>query len=312
MSEDPTPKTVLDIRRLSNSRFFLWFALVNAGLVGLISITSLGSALPALGFVVLLGSAGCVFSLFLSRWLAVKAHSIRRIDDGEVPDLAWLVDDVADLSARAGLKAMPQVGVWPGPDANAFATGPSPKRCLVAFSTPLLDGMTRAEVRAVAAHEIAHIANRDMLGMTLLQGVINTFVLLATLPIQVFRLANIFSDSPSFAIDLLAMLVKFLIAAVLTFIGSLFVKAFSRRREYRADAIAARLASPEDMTSALGKLAQLSDEDRRTPQAQAAFAVFKINGRGLLELLSTHPTIEKRITALEDGTYSSQVADSSN
>lgn len=302
---------VLDIRRLSNFRFFLWFALVNAGIVALITVTSLGNALPALGLVVLLGSGGCVLSLLLSRWLAVKAHSINLIDDEKKAmqgDLAWLVDDVKDLSAKAGLKAIPQVGVWTGPDANAFATGPSHKRCLVAFSKPLLERMTRAEVRAVAAHEIAHIANRDMLGMTLLQGVINTFVLIVVLPIQALRLTNLFSDRSSFAIELLMRFGKFLIAAILTFIGSLVVKAFSRRREYRADAIAAHLASPEDMRSALEKLGRLSaDETEEPPQSQAAYAVFKINGHGLMELLSTHPALEKRINALEEGTYSGKV-----
>ena len=293
----------LNFRKLSNFRFFWWFVLVNVGVVATLAAVTQGAALPMTALVVVIGSAGSVFGLLLSRWLAVKAHSIVRIDDSENHEYGWLVDDVREISGKAGLKAIPQVGVWPGPDANAFATGPGPKRALVAFSTPLLEMMTRDEVKAIAAHEIAHIANRDMLAMTMLQGVIGTFVFLAVMPIQFFRIFNFFSKNFSWGIELGSRLAKFLIIVVLTFLGSLVVKAFSRRREYRADAMAARLVAPAHMKSALERLAGVPAEKQKVPEAQAAYAVFKIDGRGLIELLSTHPLVEKRVKALEEGTY---------
>ena len=290
----------LNFKKLSNFRFFWWFVLVNAGVVATLAAVTQGAALPMTALVVIFGSTGSVFTLLLSRWLAVKAHSIVRIDDRQNHEFGWLVDDVREISRKAGLKVIPQVGVWPGPDANAFATGPSPKRALVAFSTPLLEMLTRQEVKAVAAHEVAHIANRDMLAMTMLQGVINSFVLIAVMPIQILRIFNFFSRRFSWGVEFGSMLVKFLITVVLTFLGSLVVKAFSRRREYRADAMAARLVAPEHMKSALERLAGIPAEKQKVPQTQAAYAAFKINGRGIIELLSTHPLVEKRIKALEE------------
>jgi len=293
----------ISFRKLSNFMFFWWFVLANVGVIATLTAVTQGAALPMTIFVVILGSAGSVFGLLLSRWLAVKAHSIVRIDDRENHEFRWLVDDIKEISAKAGLKEIPHVGVWPGPDANAFATGPGPKRALVAFSTPLLEMMTRDEVKAVAAHEIAHIANRDMLAMTMLQGVINTFVLLAVIPIQCFRIFNFFSKNFSWGIELGSRLAKFLIMVVLTFLGSLVVKAFSRRREYRADVMAASLIAPKHMKSALEKLGGLPKDNHRDSETQAAYAVFKIDGRGLIEFLSTHPLVEKRIKALEEKTY---------
>ena len=113
----------MNIRKLSNFKFFWWFTLVNVGVVGLLAITSQGTALPLSIFVIIFGSAGSVFSLFFSRWLAMKTLSIVKIDDKENHEFVWLVDDVRELCYKARLKAMPQVGIWPGPDANALATG---------------------------------------------------------------------------------------------------------------------------------------------------------------------------------------------
>ena len=196
------PAKSVNFRKLSNFRFFWWFVLVNFGVVATLTGVTQGAALPIAVLVVIFGSAGSIVSLLLSRWLAMKAHSIVRLDDNKNHDFGWLVDDVRDMSEKAGLKIFPHVGVWPGPDANAFATGPGPKTALVAFSTPLLEMMTRDEVKAIAAHEIAHIANRDMLAMTMLQGVINTFVLLAVIPIQFLRIFNFFSKNFSWGVEL--------------------------------------------------------------------------------------------------------------
>ena len=295
-------------RELSNSKFFGWFALVNAGVVVtlIVSTNVLGFSTQEIGPLLLLaavlGSGGAFASLLLSTWMATRAHKIYRIDVLEDHEHRWIVDDVIDLAGRAGLERTPRVGIWSGPDVNAFATGRSRNAAMVAFSEPLLQTMTREQVRAVAAHEIAHIANRDMLAMTLLQGVVNTFVLIAILPIQFGRIFNYLSDRYSFGFEIMAVILKFFVAAVLTFVGSLFVKAFSRKREYRADAMAARLVSPEHMKSALERLATSATTEKLS-QAQAAFAAFKINGAAFAEFFSTHPLVEKRIQALEEGTY---------
>ena len=299
--------TPTDITKLSNSRFFIWFALVNAGVVATLTISS-----NVLGFsdgigtlltiALVLGCGGAFLSLLLSSWLATRAHRIQHIDQVQQHEYRWLVDDVIDLSKKAGLERPPKVGIWAGPDANAFATGRGRNAALVAFSEPLLQSMSRDQTRAIAAHEIAHVANRDMLAMTLLQGVVNTFVLIAVMPIQFVRIMNWFSDSTSWVVEILAIVFKFLIAAILTFIGSLFVNAFSRRREYRADAAAARLVSPEHMKSALQQLS-MNSHSEKLPQAQAQFAAFKISGSGFAEFFSTHPLIEKRIQALDERTH---------
>ena len=291
--------TSIDIRKLSNLRFFWWFALVNAGIVLTLTLVTQGAGL-GVGFIIAaIGSAGSIFSLLFSRWLAIKAHSIVVVNDKTNHDLSWLVDTVEKLSKKAGLRFSPQLGVWPGPEVNAFATGPGHKRALIAVSTPLLETLPREEITAVAAHEIAHIANRDMLAMTLLQGVVNTIVLTAILPVQAFRVFNFLSDKFSWFSEFAALFVKFCITILLTFIGSLFVKAFSRHREYRADAVAAKLVGAEHMKSALQRLSGVPAKDQRIAQAQDAFAAFKISGGGLIELLSTHPRVEKRIQALD-------------
>ena len=291
-------------RQQSNFRFFCWFTLVNAGVVATISIWTEGEGLVLAPFVLLLGLGGALVTLWFSRWLAVRAHSIVCVDPNGENEYSWLADSVATIAVKAGLKTVPQVGVWSSSDANAFATGPSPSKSIVAFSTALLDRLPPDEVRAVAAHEIAHVANRDMLGMTVLQGVVNAFVLAVVVPINLFRFMNFYSGGRgTFSAEVAARILKFLAIVFITFLGSLGVKAFSRRREFRADAMAAKLVSREHMKSALEHLSETPDSDMIVPEAQKQFACFKINGRRFMELFSTHPSMEKRIRALEDGSY---------
>ena len=183
---------------------------------------------------------------------------------------------VAELATRAGLDCVPEVGVYDSPDINAFATGSSPSNALVAFSSSLLNKMDREQIQAVAAHEIAHIANRDMLGTVLLQGVINSIVLIATLPLNLLRVLNIFGDSFSWVVEFTLWLIKTIAALVLTLLGSLVVKAFSRSREYRADAFAAVLLGKGPMMNALKSLA---NDTSKIPLEQSAYATFKISGR---------------------------------
>ena len=293
-----------NFRQQSNFNFFCWFALVNVGVIATISIWTDGDGLVLTPFVLLLGLGGALVTLWLSRWLAVRAHSIVFVDSDERHEYSWLADSVADIAVMADLKAVPQIGIWQSSDANAFATGSSPSKSIVAFSTALLDRLSPDEVRAVAAHEIAHIANRDMLGMTVLQGVVNAFVLTIVLPINLFRFANLYSGGRgTWSVEIVARILKFLMVMFITFLGSLGVKAFSRKREFRADAMAAKLISREHMKSALMRLSETSDSDMIVPEEQKQFACFKINGRGFMELFSTHPSIEKRIRALEERSY---------
>ena len=287
-----------NFKRQSNSRMFLWFVLINAGIVATISIWTQGDGAVLAPFILLLGLGGAFVTLWLSRWLVTRAHSLEiiRADDDEY---AWLADDVAELSRKVGLKDVPNVGVWESDDANAFAAGSSPSKAVVAFSTQLLSRLNRDEIRAVAAHEIAHVANRDMLAMTLLQGVVNAFVLAVALPITAFRVVNFFSDRFSWGAEIGARVLKFVAVAFITFLGGLGVKAYSRRREFRADAMAANLVSRQHMKSALQAISKIPAS--QVPDSQTQFACLKIrvSKRALAEWFSTHPSIEKRINALD-------------
>lgn len=282
------------LRGLSNKNFFwTWFVAVNVSLLAAVIF------FPFAVFFPFIGIGGAVLSLFLSRWLAKRAHGIVLIGPETFRSAAEeeLYGVVTELSRRAGLPVVPEVGVYKSPDMNAFATGTNQSSSLVAFSTGLLEKMPPDQIRAVAAHEIAHIANRDMVAMVLIQGVINSIVLACTLPINMLRALNWFSDQFTWAIELVLWLAKLAVAIFLTFLGSLVTKAYSRRREFRADELAARLVGPEAMASALETIAK---DTTRIPRGQLAYASFKIAARpGLAELFSTHPAIERRIAALK-------------
>lgn len=283
---------------LNNRRFMITFGLINLAIVvttihlGVISIL-----LPVLGF------GGALFSLVFAKWLAIRAHHIRLIDAQPSRSEAErnLYAAVMDLSRRAGLPVAPAVGVYESADMNAFATGFSRNDSLVAFSSTLLEAMPPDQVRAVAAHEIAHVANQDMLAMVLLQGVINSIVLIASVPIQIFRLVNLFSEERNGTIDVICWIIQLIMTLVLVFIGSLIMKAFSRGREYRADAFAATLTGKESM---IGALQTLSNDITPIPVQQRAYAALKVAGRvSIAEIFSTHPLTKKRIQALETGDF---------
>lgn len=280
--------------RLDNRNFFwAWFFAVNATLlVATLWVGVIGLLAPLIGF------AGAFLSLFFAKWLAVKAHGIRMIEPALFRSDAEreLHAIVSDVSQRAGLATVPAIGVYDSPDINAFATGATPSRSLVAFSSELLGALPPEEIRAVAAHEIAHIANRDMLAIVLLQGAINSIVLAVVAPLNLLRVANWFSDTFSWAIEAALWLAKVAIALALTFVGGLIVKSYSRRREFRADALAARLIGHEAMIAALTTIAK---DDAAIPRGQLGYAAFKIAGRSPWgEFFSTHPTLERRVATL--------------
>jgi len=241
------------------------------------------------------GFAGAFLSLLLSKFIAKWAMGVRVLDpNGNLSDYdRWLVNMVHQQAQAAGLKKMPEVGIFDSPEVNAFATGPSRNNSIVAFSSGLLASMRHDEVEGVSAHEVGHIANGDMVTMTLVQGVINTFV--------IFLSRIIARVVASMVREELGMIVFFVVTFVLQIVfgllGSMVVAAFSRDREYRADAFSAQLAGKDKMIRALESLRRTVDlVDNRQP----AMAALKISGgRNLRNLFSTHPPLEDRIAALQ-------------
>jgi len=239
------------------------------------------------------GFGGAFISLAISRWVAKRAMGVQLVDGrtGD-PSADWLHATVEKLSRQAGLP-MPQVGVYESNELNAFATGPSKSRSLVAVSTGLLRGMSRDEAEGVIGHELSHVANGDMVTLTLIQGVVNAFVLFVS---------RIIAGIVRNAVDQrIAGIVSFIVLIVsqiaLGVLGSMVVASFSRHREFRADAGGARLAGSEKMIRALQRL-QMTQA--LVDVSEPAVAAFKISGRrsGFMALLSTHPPLEDRIAAL--------------
>jgi heat shock protein HtpX len=239
-------------------------------------------------FCLLWGMTGSLFSLAISRISAKMMMGIQVIDRNS-PELGWVYSMVEDLSRKAGLPTTPEVGIYQSPEVNAFATGPTKRRALVAFSTGLLNSMNRNEVEGVAGHEIAHIANGDMVTMTLLQGVINAFVMFFARVIAWAISQNSRDENRGAS----TYMITFLLEMVLGILGMLVVCAFSRYREFKADRGGARYAGKQDMIAALERLAA----NQRRYDQQPALAAFKISG-GPGAWFSTHPPLEKRIEAL--------------
>ncbi|CEH31245.1 protease HtpX [Aneurinibacillus migulanus] len=249
-------------------------------------------------FSAVVGFSGALISLGLSRIMAKWAMGVRVIDpNGPMhPIEKALLDEVYSLSRKAGLKVMPEVGIYDSPEVNAFATGPSKNRSLVAVSSGLLERMDDDAVSGVLAHEVAHIANGDMVTMTLLQGVINTFVVFLS-RICAYIASRFVKEEVAPIVHFIAVIIFDILFSIL---GSMVAMAFSRYREYRADAGGAQLAGKEKMIHALQSLqhtVQLVDTE------QKSVAAFKISGKkgGFLGLFASHPDLDDRIARLQAG-----------
>lgn len=245
-------------------------------------------------FCLVWGMAGAFISLQMSRWMAKRAMGVQLVDGRTGhEELDWLHATVRQLTDRAGLP-MPEVGYYDSPEVNAFATGPSKSRSLVAVSSGLLRTMRRDEVEGVLAHEVSHIGNGDMVTMALIQGVINAFVMFFARII-----ANIVRNAMDERVaGLVSFVVLIFFQIVLGIFGSMIVAWFSRAREFRADAGAATLAGKGKMISALERLKQ---NTRMIETGHPALATMKIAGvQGWMSLLSTHPPLEARIAALRE------------
>ena len=209
---------------------------------------------------------------------------------------------VHDMARRARIPK-PQVGIFPSPTPNAFATGPSKKKSLVAFSISLLNQMNKQEIEGVAAHEVAHIANGDMITMTLLQGLINTMVLLAArfLAMTVANLGKNKGHGRNYGLEFFLYIVFQILLSIL---GSLLLCYFSRKREFRADKGGARYAGTESMVAALKALQKsygtiLTAKPGFEQTTQSSYAYLKISGKHKTSLFSTHPPLQARIDRLE-------------
>jgi len=255
-------------------------------------------------FCLVWGMGGALFSLATSRIMAKMMMGVEVIDPNtQDPNPQALVQTVHSLARGAHLPAMPEVGIYDSPEVNAFATGPTKSRALVAVSTGLLERMNDEEVAGVLGHEVSHIANGDMVTMTLLQGVVNAFVMFLSRVIA-FALAQAMrgerddrerSSGPGG----MYYIVQFVLEIVFMILGSMVVAAFSRWREFRADRGGARLAGRESMIRALQRLQRTYE--LVDPQVQPAVASLKISSRpkGVLALFSTHPPLEERIERLQ-------------
>ncbi len=240
-------------------------------------------------FCLIWGMTGSLISLALSRVMAKWTMGVQVIPRTSSQH-AGLVMMVEQLARKAGLTTMPEVGIYESPEVNAFATGPSKNRSLVAFSTGLLNSMNQNEIEGVAAHEIAHIANGDMVTMTLLQGVVNAFVMFFARIIAWAVSQNVREENRYMT----QYMVTFLLEMVLGILGMIVVCSFSRYREFRADRGGAQYAGKQDMIAALQRLAANTRRYDQVPTMSA----FKISG-GVGQLFSTHPPLEKRIAALQ-------------
>lgn len=250
-------------------------------------------------FAALMGFGGSFISLWLSKTIAKWSTGAQVIETPQNSTELWLVNTVGKLSQRAGLK-MPEVAIYDG-EPNAFATGASKNNSLVAVSTGLLQMMNRDEAEAVLAHEIAHIANGDMVTLTLIQGVVNTFVtFFARIVGWAVDSALRKNDEESHGPGIAYMITVFVCDIVFGILASTIVMYFSRQREFRADAgAAALLGTPQPMVAALQRLGSM--EAGELPQNVATAG---INGRpGWMELFSSHPPLEQRIAALRHRPY---------
>jgi heat shock protein HtpX len=257
-------------------------------------LTSNGLNLSALlGFSLIMGFGGAFISLLMSKPMAKWSTGARVINQPANQDEAWIVSTVQRLSERAGI-AMPEVAIYDG-EPNAFATGAFKNSALVAVSTGLLQSMTHEEIEAVLGHEIAHVANGDMVTLTLIQGVLNTFVVFLSRVVGYFVDSMLRSkDEESSGPGMGFYITSFVLDILLGFVASMVVAWFSRHREFRADEGAAKLmGNKQPMINALARLNSL-----QAGTLPASVAAMGITG-GLGKLFASHPPLEDRIAALQ-------------
>jgi len=246
-----------------------------------------------LGFAAVFGMGGAFISLLMSKWMAKRATGAVVITQPRSASESWLLATVQRQAQAAGI-GMPEVAIYDAPEPNAFATGAFKNSALVAVSTGLLSNMKQEEVEAVLGHEITHVANGDMITLTLVQGVLNTFVIFAARAIGYVIDKAVFKNERGVGVGY--MLTVFVLEIAFGVLAAIIVAWFSRYREFRADAGGAHLAGRQKMVAALQRLSQAYGQTT-LPKTITAFG---ING-GIKNLFATHPPIEQRIAALQQG-----------
>ena len=282
------------------------FLATNLAVLALLSIVlsvlqsfgiNLGNNGTLLVFAVIFGFGGSLISLMISKWMAKRTTGMQLIETPKTELEQWLVSTVRRQADKAGIK-MPEVGIYDAPEINAFATGPSRNNSLVAVSTGLLRSMSRDEAEAVLGHEVSHVANGDMVTMALLQGVMNTFVIVLSRVVGRVVDSLIFGNrdsGPGFGY----FMIVFALDMIFGLFASFITAWFSRKREFRADAGGASLAGKEKMIAALQRLAQNHGQSS-LPTQIAAFGISGGLKSGIGALMMTHPPLEVRIQALRD------------
>jgi heat shock protein HtpX len=294
-------------------RIFLFMS-VNILIIGMISVlmsvlgvqpylTAKGINYQSLMiFCVIWGFGGAFISLALSKFMAKMMMGVKIIaPDSRDQNEQKLVQKIYAFSRNAGLKKMPEVGYYESEELNAFATGATKNSSLVAVSTGLLSRMNEKELDGVLAHEVAHIANGDMVTMTLLQGVVNSFVMFLARVLGFFASQFVSEDKRGIVQFGIVLALEILLGML----GMIVVSYFSRKREYKADAGGASLANRDSMIAALEKLKQNYQSMINKEDEQPALATLKISGKknGFLKLFSTHPDLDDRIRRLKSGAY---------
>ncbi len=249
-------------------------------------------------FCAVFGFTGALISLFISKWMAKRFMGVQLITEPRNQNEAWLVQTVKELADQAGI-GMPEVGIFPAPESNAFATGWNRNSALVAVSAGLLSRFRQDEARAVLAHEIGHVANGDMVTLTLIQGVVNTFVMFFARVIGHTVDRVVFKTERGHGIGF--YIVTFVSEIILGILASMIVMAFSRWREYRADAAGGRLAGNGAMIRALERLKAEQEAGAvvHMPDTMRAFGIAG-GGGGIRRLFSSHPPLDQRIEALRN------------
>ncbi|WP_447528187.1 MULTISPECIES: protease HtpX [unclassified Vreelandella] len=255
-------------------------------------------------FCFIIGMAGSLISLLMSKWLAKRSTGTVLIESPSNSTEQWLVDTVAELSREAGIKT-PEVGIFPAQQSNAFATGWKKDDALVAVSAGLLNRMRPDEVRAVLAHEIGHVANGDMVTLALIQGVVNTFVMFFARAVAHLLDGFLKSRGSEGGLGFIGYFAVVMVAEVVFgLIASAIVAWFSRFREYRADEAGARLAGASAMVNALTRLKAETEMPDQMPDTMRAMAITKGQTRSMMEkLFASHPPLDERIRALKEAAY---------
>lgn len=287
---------------LTNILVMVTLGIVSSLVIHFLGLAGFNQYLPSLLAICFVwGMGGAFISLLMSKFMAKRLYGVQIIDPNTThPELRSLVDTVHRLAQKAQLPGTPEVGIYESADVNAFATGPSKRSALVAVSTGLLQRMTRDELEGVLGHEVSHIANGDMVTMTLIQGVVNAFAMFFARV-----LANVVASNVDRKLREIVYFLCVIVGQIaFTILGSIVVNYFSRLREFRADAGSARVSSRQNMILALRRLQSVYGPVEEN--SNDALATLRISGRkshgNFMDLVKmTHPSLEDRIAALEKG-----------